>query len=168
MALIVSNLNKNAHDRQAFDCRTPALNEFLRTQASKHQLLGISRTFVLAQETESHKILGFYSLSNGQIGRSDISPDEARKLPKHPIPAILLARLAVDQSAQGRGYGELLLMDAIKRCALVSRQTGVYALLVEAKHEHAKRFYEKYGFAQVQTRALTLYMPVATVIRALR
>lgn len=167
MALIVSSLDKNTHDRQAFDCRESALNEFLHTKASKHQALGISRTFILSPETEPHKVLGFYSLSNCQIGRDRIAPDEARKLPKYPIPAILLARLGVDQSAQGQGYGELLLMDAIKRCALVSRHTGVYALVVDAKHEQAKRFYERFGFAQVQSNALTLYLPLATAIKAL-
>jgi GNAT superfamily N-acetyltransferase len=167
MALTVNGLDKDAHDRQAFDCREPALNEFLRTRAAKHQALGVSRTFVLTDDIEPHKILGFYSLSNCQIGRDDISPEEARKLPRYPLPAILLARLGVDQNAQGQGYGELLLMDVIKRCALVSQQTGVYALIVDAKHNHAKLFYERFGFAQIKTQALTLYLPLATAIQLL-
>jgi len=168
MALTVCGLDKNTHDRQAFDCGEPALTEFLHARAAKHQALRVSRTFVLSDNIEPRKILGFYSLCNCQIGRDDILPEEARKLPQYPLPAILLARLGVDQNAQGKGYGELLLMDVIKRCALVSQQTGVYAVVVDAKHDHAKRFYERFGFTQIKTQALTLYLPLGTAIQALQ
>lgn len=167
MALIVSSLDKSKHDRNGFDCGEPALNDFLRTRAAKHQTLGVSRTFVLAEDLRPAHIIGFYTLSNCQIARSDISPEQARKLPHHPIPAILLARLGVSREEQKQGHGETLLMDAIRRCALVSQQTGVYALVVDAKHLQAKQFYEKFGFTEVSTNTMTLYLPMATAIQVL-
>jgi GNAT superfamily N-acetyltransferase len=79
----------------------------------------------------------------------------------------MLARLAVDQGQQGKRYGQWLLMDAIKRCALVGQQSGVYALLVDAKNEAAKRFYERFGFAIIGGHPMTLYLPLETGLKAL-
>jgi GNAT superfamily N-acetyltransferase len=168
MALIVSALDKAIHDRKAFDCGEPALNEFLRTKAAKHQAQRVSRSFVLTDDIEPARILGFYTLSNSQIAREQLSADEAKALPRHPIPAVMLARLAIDRAQQGRRFGRWLLMDAIKRCALVGRQTGVYALLVDAKNDEAKRFYQRFGFTEITDRPMTLYLPLATAIQALQ
>ncbi len=168
MALIVGSLDKAVHDRAAFDCGEPPLNEFLRTRAAKHQAQRISRSFVLTDSAEPARILGYYSLSNCQIAREDLSEQEAKALPRHPVPAVMLARLAVDQSQQGQRYGQWLLMDAIKRCALVGQQSGVYALLVDAKHEQAKRFYERFGFTAIAGKLLTLYLPLETGLKALQ
>lgn len=166
MALVVSSLDKAVHDRAAFDCGEPLLNDFLRTKAAKHQTQRVSRSFVLTDDAEPERILGYYSLSNSQIAREHLREEEAKSLPRHPIPAVMLARLAVDKTQQGKRYGEWLLMDAIKRCALVGQQSGVYALLVEAKNEVAKRFYERFGFAAIVGHPLTLYLPLETGLRA--
>jgi GNAT superfamily N-acetyltransferase len=80
----------------------------------------------------------------------------------------MLARLAVDRTQQGHRFGRWLLMDAIKRCALVGQQTGVYALLVDAKNDEAKQFYQRFGFTQIANRPMTLYLPLATAIQALQ
>ena len=168
MALIVSSLDKAVHDRTAFDCGKPPLNDFLRTKAAKHQAQRVSRTFVLTDPAEPRPILGYYSLSNCQIAREELSEQEARALPRHPVPAVMLARLAVDQNQQGKRYGRWLLMDAIKRCALVGKQSGVYALVVDAKDDEARRFYERYGFAAIAGRPMTLYLPLETGLKALQ
>lgn len=168
MALIVASLDKAAHDRTAFDCGEPALDDFLRTKAAQHQARRVSRTFVLTDSAEPRRILGFYSLSNSQVAREQLSADEARALPRHPIPAVMLARLAVDRSQQGKRLGQRLLMDVIKRCALVGQQSGVYALLVDAKNEGAKRFYELFGFVSIAGRPMTLYLPLETALKALQ
>lgn len=128
----------------------------------------VSRTFVLTDSAEPKRILGYYSLSNSQIAREDLSEEDARALPRHPVPAVMLARLAVDQAEQGRRYGQWLLMDAIKRCALVGQQSGVYALLVDAKNEAARRFYARFGFVAIAGRPMTLYLPLATGLHALQ
>jgi predicted N-acetyltransferase YhbS len=80
----------------------------------------------------------------------------------------MLARLAVDRSQQGKHLGQWLLMDAIKRCALVGQQSGVYALLVDAKSEGTKRFYERFGFVSIAERPMTLYLPLDTALASLQ
>jgi GNAT superfamily N-acetyltransferase len=87
----------------------------------------------------------------------------AKKLPKHPVPVILLARLAVDQAAQRQGLGRLLLVDAMKRCLQLSKELGVHAIEVEAIDGEAKQFYLKYGFAALEDSELHLYLPIATI-----
>jgi GNAT superfamily N-acetyltransferase len=168
MALIVTALDKAVHERAAFDCGEPALNDFLRTKAARHQTQRVSRTFVLIESAHPGGIIGFYTLSNCQIAREQLAEQEARVLPLHPIPAVMLGRLAVDRTQQGRHYGRWLLMDALKRCALVGQQSGVYALLVDAKNEKATRFYERFGFVAIVGRPLTLYLPLETALRAMR
>ncbi|MBV8062100.1 MAG: GNAT family N-acetyltransferase [Nevskia sp.] len=168
MALIIATLDKGVHDRTAFDCGEPALNDFLKTKAARHQALRASRTFVLADGAEPERILGFYSLSNCQIAREGLSAEQAKTLPRHPVPAVMLARLAVDRTQQGKHYGRWLLMDAIKRCALVGLQSGVYALLVDAKNEAAKHFYERFGFVAIAGHPMTLYLPLETGLGALQ
>lgn len=168
MALIVGSLDKAVHDRASFDCSESKLNEFLQIRAARHQAQRVSRTFVLTDEAEPRRILGYYTLSNSQIARAQLSEAEARALPRHPIPAVLLARLAVDHRQQGKHYGQWLLMDALKRCAVVGQQSGVYALLVDAKNRVAKRFYERFGFIAIAGHPLTLYLPLETGLRALQ
>lgn len=165
MALIVSSLDKAVHDRTAFDCGEPPLNDFLRTKAAKHQVQRASRTFVLTDASEPQRILGYYSLSNSRIAREQLGEQEAKALPRHPIPTVMLVRLAIDKSEQGNRYGQWLLMDAIRRCALIGQRSGVYALLVDAKTEAAKRFYERFGFVAIGGHPLTLYLPLDTGLK---
>lgn len=167
VTLTVSSLDKTLHARSDFHCGQPALDDFLKTQAAKHQTQRLSRTFVLADSAALHHILGFYSLSNCQIARADLPESEARSLPRHPVPAVLLARLAVDVRHQGKRYGHWLLMDALKRCALIGRESGVYALVVDAKDEAAATFHRRFGFASFTGNGLSLYLPLATALRAL-
>ncbi len=168
MALIVASLDKAVHDRGAFDCGEPALDAFLKTKAAQHQVRRISRTFVLTQSAEPGRILGYYSLSNSQVARERLSQTDAKALPRHPVPAVMLGRLAVDRAQQGKRYGQWLLMDAIKRCAMVGQQSGVYALLVDAKNEEVRRFYERFGFAAIAGLPMTLYLPLETALKALQ
>lgn len=166
--MIVATLDKAVHDRAGFDCGKQALNDFLQTRAAKHQVQRISRTFVLTDSSEPRRILGYYSLSNCQIAREELEAQEAKALPRHPVPAVMLARLAVDRNQQGKRYGLWLLMDALKRCVLVGQQSGVYALVVDAKDDEARRFYARYGFVPIIDRPMTLYLPLETGLRALR
>jgi len=167
VALIVETLDKLKHNRNAFDCGKPELDEFLKTKAAKHQTQRVSRTFVLADDATPSNIIGYYSLSNCQVARAIISADDARQLPLHPVPAIFLARLAIDRSVHGCGYGLLLLMDSIKRCVLVGQQSGVFALVAHTKDDQAKSFYLRYGFTVIEQHPLTLYLPLATALKTL-
>jgi GNAT superfamily N-acetyltransferase len=167
VALSITGLDKAAHDRAAFSCGREELDDFLRTKAVKHQAQRVSRTFVLVDDAEPRRILGYYSLSNSQIAREDITPDEAKALPRHPIPGVMLARLAIAAAEQGKSYGTWLLMDALKRTALISQDSGVYALVVDAIDETAKRFYLRFGFIPITDRPMTLYLPLKTALHAI-
>lgn len=167
MALVIETLDRAVHDRAAFHCGEPHLDDFLRTRAAKHQAQRVSRTFVLINEAAPSRILGYYTLSNSHIARGDLSEHEARKLPKHPIPCVMLARLAIDRSAQGQRLGQHLLMDALTRCALVGQQSGVYALVVDAKNDAARRFYQRLGFHDIEGQVMRLYLPLATALKAI-
>lgn len=168
MALIVCALDKSAHDRDGFQCGNPKLDEFLRTKAAKHQAQRISRTFVLVSQADPGRILGYYSLSNCQIDRELLSVDVGKTLPRHPVPAVMLGRLAVDRREQGKRFGTWLLMDALKRTVLVGQQSGVFALAVDAVDAKARDFYLRHGFLPVTDQPLTLYLPLETGLRAMR
>ncbi len=166
MPLSVVLLDKALHDRKAFDCGSEPLNTYLRTQAAKHQSQRIARVFVLVDKSEPSRIRGFYALSSSHITRADLTENEARKLPRHPVPTVTLGRLAVDRASAHQGYGTLLLMNAIKRCALVGGQTGVYAIVVDAKDQHAKAFYERFGFRKIDGNRFRLYLSIVTALKS--
>ena len=112
-------------------------------------------------------ILGFYTLSNSQIARADIDERTARRLPRHPIPTITLGRMGVHQKEQGKGFGSILLVDAIKRCCLVSQEVGVYAIVVDAKNVKARAFYEHFGFTRLPQHPMRLILPMGTAVQLL-
>jgi ribosomal protein S18 acetylase RimI-like enzyme len=148
-------------DRTSFDCGSEELNSFLKSRARQNQSAGFNRTFVAVDaEQDGKTVLGFYSLSMGEIDLSSLPPELSQKLPRHPVPVARMGRLAVDKRAHGHGLGKLLLVDAMKRVQSASASVGVYALLVDAKDESAKRFYRKYGFIELVNETMTLFLPL--------
>ncbi len=153
-----------SHDRTGFDCGVPELKAFLRATARQHAEKGISRTFVLTSGTPA--ILGFLTLTLCELHSEHLPPSRARKYPLHGLPAVRLARLAVSRKEQKKGYGELLLAEAVHRTALIAEQAGVIGLFVDAKDEAAKRFYERFGFLTIPEHPLQLFLPIETVLAA--
>lgn len=146
-----------SHQVAAFDCGEEALNAYLRKYALANHQAGYARTFVSCDAQQT--VLGYYTLTASQILHESASERLARGAARHPIPAALLARLAVDQSAQGRRLGQSLLLDAIRRVLSVAESVGVRALLVHAKHERAANFYRKHaGFEPLPGDPLALYL----------
>ncbi|MCB0412093.1 MAG: GNAT family N-acetyltransferase [Bdellovibrionales bacterium] len=157
------HLLDKSFDRALFDCGSDELNVFLKAKARQNQKANFNRTFVAIKLGDKKKrVLGFYSLSMGEIDLSSLPEELQRKLPKHPVPVARMGRLAVDQSTQGRGLGKLLLVDAMKRIQSASSSIGVYALLVDAKDDAAKAFYKKYGFIGLFDEPVTLFLPLAS------
>ncbi|MFO0956431.1 MAG: GNAT family N-acetyltransferase [Isosphaeraceae bacterium] len=150
------------HDRAAFSCGRPPLDEFLRGHVSRYEKRKLGKTFVAVPPGQP-QVIGFYTLAAGAVAFEHLPPGASRKLPKHPVPVVLLARLAVDQSAQGRGLGEGLLLDALQRSLALSAGLGVYAVEVDALDDVAAAFYRKYGFTALLDNPLHLYLPIATV-----
>jgi len=152
------------HVRDLFRGGEPALDEFLRKYARQNERRGIGRTSVAVRPGDP-RVLGYYTVRAGAVGVRDLPEDEARRLPRYPVPVVHLARLAVDETATGQGLGERLLVDALTRAHRVSAELGAYAVEVVAKSEAAKRFYEKYGFRTLTDDRLHLYLSMKTIAR---
>jgi GNAT superfamily N-acetyltransferase len=131
------------HDFSAFDCAAPALNDYLRKYALQNQQGNAARTYVACR---GRRVVGYYTLAAGSV-RPDEPPARVVKgLAKHPVPIILLARLAVDRAEQGKGLGAGLLKDALLRASQAADVIGCRAVLVHAKDDAAKAFYQRFGF----------------------
>lgn len=148
-----------------FDCDIPALNEFLSRYALKNDELGIGKTFIALNN--DNKILGYFTLATAQISFEDIPEPYRMKLPKYPIPALRLARLAVDKHFQGNGIGKELLRDVFKKILSVAEITAVKFIIVDAK-ETSKSFYEHYGFIRFSKQNLSYFIPIETVRMAVQ
>ncbi len=127
----------------SFDCGQPALNQFLQRFALVNQSSNSSQTYV---SCNSGSVVGFYSLTVGSVEPASAAPRVVKGIPKHPIPVMILARLAVDLPHQGIGLGKALLKDALMRTAQAADIAGIRALLVHAKDESARQWYLNWEF----------------------
>lgn len=153
------------HDRGAFTCGVGALDDWFRTRASQDQRRRISQVFVALDDDG---IAGFYSLSMFTLALDSIPPDLARKLPRYDsIPAALIGRLARHTRTAGTGIGDLLVADAIVRVLAAAESVAAYAIVVDAKDERGRRFYEAHGFRAMPSRPDRLFLPTAVAADAL-
>lgn len=148
------------HDRSSFQCGEPALDAYLQRCAVQQSGKGISTIFVLVDDAQPRKILGFYTLSAAQIDVALLSDAERKKLPRYPVPCFRMGRLARSLESRGQGVGEVLIGLAVDRCLKAKAYVGAYALLVDAKHAKAKAFYQHYGFRACVDSPLSLYLPL--------
>lgn len=165
MPVIVEPLRPE-HDCRAFDCGQPALNHYLRHQASQDRRRNVNRVFVARRE-HSSEVVGYFSLSAASFGKRELPADLARRLPHYPVPAALLGRLAVDQGQQGRGLGQHLMIDAFWRVLRASDDLALYGLIVDAKDDSARAFYLHHGFTEFPETPSRLFMPLGTIRQAL-
>lgn len=160
MALRFTLLDARVHDRAGFSSGTPALDRYLAQQAGQHQRDGIATTHILIDGADPARVLGYCSLAAAQLHLHHLQPDDRKRLPRYPVPAVRIGRLAVSQNAQGNGYGRLLLGYAMN-CSLDLRtRLGIRLLLVDAKDGGAAAFYRSFGFQPTADDALTLYLPL--------
>jgi ribosomal protein S18 acetylase RimI-like enzyme len=153
---------ERSHERAAFCCGKAPLDDFLRALVSQYEKRKLGRTYVATRPGEK-QVLGYYTLASAAIAFPALPPAAAKKLPKHPVPAVLLARLAVDASTQGQGLGEELLLDALHRSLALSAQLGIHAVVVDAIDEQAKAWYLKYGFLPLLDDPMHLYLPIGSI-----
>lgn len=143
------------HDSAGFDCGDDALNRFITLHALQGQRANISQTYVAV--TAQNKIVGYHTLVVGSVVHAE-APERLKKgVPRHPVPVVILARLAVDNSLQGRGLGAALVADAMRRVLQAADIAGVRAMLVHAKDGAARAFYEHLGFEPFPGSPLALY-----------
>jgi GNAT superfamily N-acetyltransferase len=131
------------HVLDSFDCGKEELNNFLKKQAWNKQQANSAQTYVLAKDLV---VNGYYSLAAGSVSHDEATERAKKGLARHPIPIILLARLAVNKSLQGKKIGPALLKDALRRAAQAADTIGARAVLVHAKDDQAKGFYEHFDF----------------------
>ena len=152
------------HDRARFDCGSEPLDRYIRRQASQDARKRVARIFVAVPEG-SAEVAGFYTLSAASVERATLPPETAKRLPHYPVPVALIGRLAVERRWQARGLGAALLADAFRRVVGASEALAVYAVVVDAKNERARRFYERFGFIALPESARRLFYPVASIER---
>ena len=154
------------HERSAFACGKASLDDFIRTRVGQYEKRRLGKTFVAVPAGEK-RVIGYYTLAAGAVLFEHLPTAASRKLPKHPVPVILLARLAVDQSAQGQRLGEGMLLDALQRSLNLSVNLGAYAVEVHALDDSAVAFYVKYGFSPLLDNPKHMYLPLATIEKVL-
>lgn len=151
---------KSHHDRAGFSCGVPALDVYLQRQARQDLERKLAAVFVLTSNGKT--ISGFYTLSAHSILAADLPEGQAKRLPRFPLPVTLLGRMGVSQDAQGRGLGEFLLMHALERAWIGSRQVASWAVVVDAK-AGARDFYLKYDFVPLPSQPDRLFLPMRTI-----
>jgi len=146
------------HDRSMFNCGVEPLDRYFRIQAGQDARKNLAAPFVLL--VGGSEVAGFYTLSSTSVQLRELPETTTRKLPRYPlVPATLLGRLAVDRRHRGRGYGRFLLADALYR--VVRSEIASIAVIVDAKDEQARHFYERESFLSLPDQPMKLFRPVA-------
>ena len=141
-------------DTSHFDCGVPSLNEYLTKFALQNQANRSARTFVALRGS---RVVGYYSVVMAAAERETTPERVAKGLARHPVPLALVARLAVDKGEKGKGLGKALLKDACVRVLRAAEELGCRAVVVHAKDDQAKAFYENCGFIPSPTNPRHLY-----------
>jgi GNAT superfamily N-acetyltransferase len=158
---------QRTHGIDEFDCGREPLNRFLIRYAFHNQQAGASRTWVvLAGEEE--KVVGYYTLVVGQVEYNDAPERLTRGLARHPVPIMLLARLAIATHFQGKGLGAGLLKDAMLRTLEAAEIAGIRAFAVHAKDDAARSFYERFDFVPSPSDPWHLFRLLKDVRAALK
>ena len=147
-----------SHDRQGFDCGRQELNDWLRQVARQHQDKGLSKTFVAVRDDAPEHICGYYALTLAEMENRHLPETWRKKLPRR-IPGVRLGRLAVDQRYQGKGLGELLLVDALTRARRIYTEADSIGLFVDAIDKRAADYYRRFGFQAAPDNTLLLFLP---------
>jgi GNAT superfamily N-acetyltransferase len=148
------------HDRDLFESGSEPLDRYFRTQASQEARRNIAAPFVLVLPDGA--IAGYYTLSSTSVKIVELPGDLTRRLPHYPlVPATLLGRLAVDYRFRGKGYGRFLLANALGRAA--RSEIASFAVIVEAKDEAARRFYEREAFLPLPGQPMKLFRSMAVI-----
>lgn len=163
MSLVISGLSPE-HDRSDFDCGEPALNNFLQKLARQQAKRDFNRSYVACAPGEL-RIRAYYAISSASIDFANWPP--GLQLPRYPVPVVRIGRLAVDMREQGTGVGAALLQHAMYLAVSLAQQIGVYAVVVDAKHEKAAAFYARFGFQRFPEQKLCLFLPISVIRQAL-
>lgn len=146
------------HLLDGFACGVVGLDRWLLEYARISQAARTGRTFVVVDRQQSSRVVAYYSLAAGQVQRSEASRRIAKGMPRHPVPVVVLTRLAVDESVQGVGLGTWVLRDSLMRAKASAEQVGIRAVVVHASNPPARAFYESRGFDPSASDPLNLQL----------
>lgn len=144
------------HKTELFDCSDKVMNLWLQDKAIVAQVAGTAKTYVF---TNQDRVLGYYSLALGRVERKELPRAMKKDMPSHPIPLVLLARLAVDKSLQGRGLGSAMVRDVFLRGIEVSKIAGGVGLFVDLAEAQLEDFYLRLGFLKSPSLGGRLFLP---------
>lgn len=157
----VHRFDAKQHIRSEFKCKEESLTKYLTEQVNQDIKKNLAACFVIVDDT--NHVDGYYTLSNDSISRLEVPQKYQKKVPvTYDVPVTLLGRLAVCTSCEGNGFGEFLLMNALERCYLVSKQIGSMAVVVDPLNENAIGFYLKYGFILLPDSG-KMFLPMKTI-----
>ncbi|MGH2940254.1 MAG: GNAT family N-acetyltransferase [Solirubrobacterales bacterium] len=148
--------------RDGFYCGVASLDTWLVEHATGADAARSARSYVVIDE-EQDRTVGYHALTVASLEREEATGRASRGMPRHPIPAMLLARLAVEEYVQGEGVGAMLLADAMQRTLLVAEETGIRLLLVHAVDEEARGFYLHYGFEPSPSDPMNLQLLIKDI-----
>jgi GNAT superfamily N-acetyltransferase len=152
------------HDLTGFDCANEQLNGWLIDHGLAGQRADLARTYLAV---EGNAVLGYVSLTTGSIRREEAPTRYARGMPRHPLPTILIARLAVDRCHQGQGLGSRLLAEALRRAVAASDAVAARLVVVDAIDDDAAAFYRRRGFVDIPENPRRLFRKIADIRRSL-
>jgi GNAT superfamily N-acetyltransferase len=150
------------HSIESFDCGREELNRYLLRYAWANQQAGAAQTYV---GLVGDAVVGYHTLAVGQVTREEAPERLTKGLARHPVPIMLLARLAVDRRWQGQSIGKALLKDAMQRTLQAADIAGIRAFAVHAKDEEARNFYQKLDFIPSPTDPMHLFVLLKDVRR---
>jgi len=151
---------QRTHALEEFTCGQPELDRFLIRHALQAQQMNSSQTYVGVSDKT---VIGFYTIVAGEVRHADAPERVVKGMPRHPVPLLVLARLAVHNEWQGRGIGSGLLLDALGRTLQVADIVGVRSLAVHAKDDSAAAFYRHFGFAPSPSDSRHLFMLIKDI-----
>ncbi len=163
-ALRIEPINK-LHNRKDFKCKKKPLTQYLHRYARQNDENNVARTFVAVNDKK--KIFGYYSLSTCSIEFENLPEAITKRLPAYPVPAALIARLAVDTDFSGQGLGSRLLIEALQNILTAAEEIAIKVVLVDAIDEEAKSFYLRFGFIELPGKELKLFLPIETISQLL-
>ena len=161
MKTVVFELLKKHHTRKGFDCGYSALNNYLKLRSGQELRKNIAFPYMMTFENEN-EVIGYYTLSATSVALDEL-PENYTKITRHKsVPAVLIGRLAIKKNLQGKGYGKLLLLNALRRISH-SRGFAVMMVVVESKDKTSSAFYSQYGFMDLGSETSHMFLPYKTI-----
>lgn len=156
------------HDLTAFDCGVPSLDNWLKHHGVTAAAVGSARPYVMTDAQQDGRVVGYHAMTASAVTHEQATERAKAGMPRHPIPAVLLSRLAIDRTVQGLGVGAWLLRDVMLRTVTVAEEVGVRVLLVHAFDDNAQGFYKRHGLEASPTDPLNLQIIVRDIMATLR